>query len=247
MNRTLFPHLCLLLAVSTAALGQNSKPQSDTPPIDHVQQNIEGWIVHVDKRLVGPEEELEREALKILAGKLHSIKLVMAKKPLEQLQQVPIWIDLDHKLGTMQYHPSEDWLRDHGYDPKMAKVVHIPNARGFVGHQSSNDQPWVVLHELAHAYHDRVLGFDDPEIKEAYKQAVKDGRYESVLHISGRMNRHYALTDHKEYFAEASEAFFGTNDFYPFVRAELKQHDPKLYALLEKVLDRQRDRQTNRN
>ena len=25
-----------------------------------------------------------------------------------------------------------------------------------------------------------------------------------------------------EYFAEASEAFFGTNDFYPFVRAELR-------------------------
>jgi hypothetical protein len=46
------------------------------------------------------------------------------------------------------------------------------------------------------------------------------------------MTRHYALTDHKEYFAEMTEAFFGTNDFYPFVRGELKQHDRRTYDLL---------------
>jgi hypothetical protein len=38
-----------------------------------------------------------------------------------------------------------------------------------------------------------------------------------------------------EYFAEATEAFFGTNDFYPFVRSELKQHDPQMYDLLRKL------------
>ena len=37
------------------------------------------------------------------------------------------------------------------------------------------------------------------------------------------------------YFAELSEAYFGTNDFYPFVRAELKEHDPRGYALMEKA------------
>ena len=36
-----------------------------------------------------------------------------------------------------------------------------------------------------------------------------------------------------EYFAEGSEAYFGTNDFYPFTRAELKQHDPEGFRLLE--------------
>jgi hypothetical protein len=144
----------------------------------------------------------------------------------------------------MQYHPDADWLEANGYSTDLVKCVHIPEAADLPTPRNINEQPWVVLHELAHAYHDRVLGFDDPEIKEAYKQAVKDGQYESVLHISGRMQRHYGLTDHKEYFAEASEAFFGTNDFYPFVRAELKQHDPKLYELLEEVWDTKRDRDT---
>ena len=242
MKNAFLCHVFAMLSMAAVAIGQDAKPRHEAARIEHTQQNIEGWIVHVDTRLVGEEEEVGRRALKILANKLVSIKLVMPKKPLEELQQVPIWIDLDHKLRVMQYHPSADWLKEHGYDTKMTKVVHIPNARGFVGHQKSNDQPWVVLHELAHAYHDRFLSFDNPRIKEVYREAVKDGQYESVLHISGKMQRHYALTDDKEYFAEGTEAFFGTNDFYPFVRAELKRHDPKLYELLEDVWDRKRER-----
>ncbi len=47
--------------------------------------------------------------------------------------------------------------------------------------------------------------------------------------------KHYGLTNHKEYFAEGTEAFFYRNDFYPFVRAELKEHDPALQDLLIKI------------
>ena len=230
--------MAVLLALIVGAFGESEKGEVEMPRIEHTQKDIEGWTVHVDKRLFCEEKELGREALKLLANKLYDVKRVMPPKQQKQLQEAPIWIDLDHKLRAMQYHPSAHWLKDHGYDTNMTKVVHIPNAKGFVRLQRSNDQPWVVLHELAHAYHDRVLGFDHPEIKKAYEQAVKDGQYKSVLHISGKMKRHYSLTDHKEYFAEASEAFFGTNDFYPFVRAELKQHDPKLYEVLEEVWGR---------
>ena len=51
----------------------------------------------------------------------------------------------------------------------------------------------------------------------------------------GRRVRHYALTNHKEYFAEATEAYLYRNDFYPFVRAELQQVDPGGHALLESI------------
>ena len=71
--------------------------------------------------------------------------------------------------------------------------------------------------------------------KAAYAAAVQGKRYESVLHIDGGHKRHYALTDHKEYFAEACEAWFGTNDFYPFVRAELREVDPEACTVLEEV------------
>jgi len=213
------------------AFKEHQKPKR----IDHERQTVEGWTLHVDTRLLGPEKDVGEPALKILAAKLYEITLVVPEAALAKLREVPIWLDLDHRLGGMQYHPSAGWLKGHGHDPAMAKAVHIPNARYFVRVCRPNNQPGVVLHELAHAYHDRVLGFDDPKIRAAYDRAVKAGRYESVLHIYGKMTRHYALTDHKEYFAEASEAFFGTTDFYPFVRAELKQHDPPLYEVLEEV------------
>ena len=35
--------------------------------------------------------------------------------------------------------------------------------------------------------------------------------------------------------AEATEAFFCRNDFYPFIRTELRKHDPEKYKLLEKL------------
>ena len=49
------------------------------------------------------------------------------------------------------------------------------------------------------------------------------------------MTRHYARTNHKEFFAEMTESYVGVNDFYPFVRAELKNHDPKTFALMKKI------------
>ena len=56
-----------------------------------------------------------------------------------------------------------------------------------------------------------------------------------MLLYTGEQVRHYGLTDHKEYFAEGTEAYLYRNDFYPFVCAELKEHDPELHAVLAAV------------
>lgn len=135
----------------------------------------------------------------------------------------------------MQYHPNAGWLRSHGYDPTLAKCVHLPQAAALLDREQYLKHPACVLHELAHAYHDQVLGFDHPEIRAAFQQAQADGRYERVLLYTGRQVRHYGLTNHKEYFAEATEAYFYRNDFYPFVRAELAQHDPRMEQLLSEL------------
>ena len=95
--------------------------------------------------------------------------------------------------------------------------------------------PAVVLHELAHGFHDQVLGFDHDAIVKAFHDAKERGIYDKVLLYTGETVRHYGLTDHKEYFAEGTEAFFYRNDFYPFVRAELQRHDPELYEVLKRI------------
>jgi dipeptidyl-peptidase-4 len=93
----------------------------------------------------------------------------------------------------------------------------------------------MVLHELAHAYHHQVLGYDNPDIKAAYRAAMKSKSYESVLFYTGVKKRAYACNSDQEYFAELTEAYFSTNDFYPFVRAEIIEHDRPAFKMLKKV------------
>jgi hypothetical protein len=160
----------------------------------------------------------------------------MPADKLKKLQSVVIVMDLTHgKLGPMQYHPSADWLKAHGYATDLAKCVHIPRAADLPTKRNVTEQPWVVLHELAHAYHDQVLGFDEPRIREAYDKYKASGRGDTVLLFSGKRVKHYALTTPMEFFAEMTEAYFGVNDFFPFNRAELKDAEPEIYELLANV------------
>jgi hypothetical protein len=113
--------------------------------------------------------------------------------------------------------------------------VHLPRAESVATVRNVSEQPWVILHELAHAYHDQVLGFDDPRIIAAWEAFKRGGAGDDALLFDGSRTRHYGLTNHKEFFAEMSEAYFGTNDFAPFNRAELKTGFPELHALLAEI------------
>jgi len=93
----------------------------------------------------------------------------------------------------------------------------------------------VILHELAHAYHDQVLGFDNPRIRDAYENYKKSGRGEKTLLFNGNRVKHYALTTPMEFFAEMTEAYFGVNDFFPFTRGELRESEPEIFELLKQV------------
>jgi hypothetical protein len=231
-------------------LAQEARSESvrgDGPPevvrFQPVSRDIEGWTVSIEPALlVGPGQEQGARALTMLANHLQRIKILVPARPLADLQKVGIWIEHAHpRLGAMQYHPSEQWLVANGHERALAKKVHITRAADLLSRQQMLKHPAVILHELAHAYHDQVLGFDHPEIIAAHHQARQAGNYENVLLYSGRRVRHYALTDHKEYFAEGTEAYFYRNDFYPFVRAELQEHDPVLHELLEKIWDTEED------
>lgn len=224
------------LASSSAA--DNAPVERDAPPtIVREERTIEGWPVRIDRRLLeGERVDVGRRAVRLLGDKLYEIAQFLPADRLAKLRRVVIVLDLDHgKLRNMQYHPSSQWLREHGYDPAMAKAVHIPQATLFVDLRHQRVQPWCVLHELAHAYHDQVFGYEDAAIRSSFEAARDSGAYNEVQHILGHTTKHYALSNQMEYFAELTEAYVGTNDFYPFVRAELKRHDPRAYELLEKI------------
>lgn len=221
---------CVLLTAESA-----EKPSTPEPIAAYHPINLEGWDVYVNKRLLREEKQLGDEATALLRDKLREIRRVVPKRPLAELQKTPIWLELDDdKVDPCAcYHPSADWLRRNGLLEQKEKCVEISNAQAFL--DRSREQPAMILHELAHGYHDRVLGYDDAAIKAAFQRAKESGAYAKVLRASGQEEEHDALQNAKEYFAEGTEAYFSTNDFYPFVNAELRQHDPQLHKLLQEI------------
>jgi len=224
--------VCLAVGIVSAAEGPGpSKPAS------HTSRTMEGWTVRVDDRLLQPpHQQLGLQSLKALEAKLFDINAVVPPDKLEKLHAFTIVLDLSHgKLTSMQYHPGLTWLLVNGYSGELVHCVHIPVAAELLEPRQINVQPWCVLHELAHAYHDQVLGFDENRIRDAYARFKKSGHGDSSLLITGERVRHYGLTDHKEFFAEMTESYFGTNDFFPFNRAELMNAEPEIYKLMAAI------------
>ena len=232
--------LVVLASSAWFALGDK---KNETPPekigwIEPVQKNIEGWTVHVDASLLkgGKNEEEGVKAIKMLANHLQRISILLPEEPLTKMKKMEIWLEHQHpELTGMQYHPGADWLEGRGYDTRLAKKVHITRAAALFSRDQLLKHPAVILHELAHAYHDQILSFDEKKVIAAYDAAMEKGILEKVKLYTGRTVRHYAATNHKEYFAEATEAYLYHNDFYPFVAAELKEFDPKAFAVMKEV------------
>jgi hypothetical protein len=214
-------------------LGQATNLPPWEPITNYQEQRVEGWRILVNNQLA-TNGALCPAVLKLLDAQLYQITRVVPAAPLAKLRMIPIWIEnADPRFPCTVFHESADWLREHGVNPEKVNAVEISNPQNFL--DWVRDQPWMMLHELTHGYHHVFLGDNQPDIRRCYQAAKVSGKYESILRIDGHHERHYAMTNEKEYFAEMTEAFFGTNDFFPFVRAELKEYDPEMYAVLGKL------------
>ena len=196
----------------------------------------------VDKRLWDGDAAGMERALELLRGQLKEIVRVVPASAVTELREVKLWFSPEYPgvRPTAEYHPDARWLREHGRNEAMARGIEFSNVRTFAA--ESSRMPNFALHELAHAYQHRVLpdGYGNAEIKAAYERARASGLYDKVERSFGdggpnARERAYALSSPMEYFAEATEAFFSRNDFFPFNRAELKQHDPEMERLVAKL------------
>jgi len=201
---------------------------SFTPTEGYQLRRLRDWPVRVHKGLIDADPALLGRTLEELEQQLHLVARAVPEPALDRLREVEIWVEDGSLEAGMCFHPSEAWLRDNGYNPDKTATVELTTPANFLSWVSH--QQWMVLHELAHAYHFRVLDAERPEasaaIREAYQAARDSGSYDDTLIWDGRRARHYAMNNEREYFAELTEAWFGVNDIYPFVRAELLEHDP---------------------
>ncbi|WP_152098540.1 hypothetical protein [Lacipirellula parvula] len=234
--------LCSLAVSNNSTVGAEppSAPAAFEPTSAYEIETIEGWNVYFHKRLLKDAPELAEQVRKEMTRQLAAIVETLPADKVERLQKTKIWVERFHpKFPCACYHPSVDWLRENGFNPEKVDSVDISNPEHFV--EWSREQPWMMLHELAHGYHDQVLKHGHSSVRKAYERAKSSGTFEKIRHINGKTVRHYALNNDEEYFAETTEAYFGKNDFYPFNRVELKEFDPDGFALMQEVWEAKED------
>ncbi len=232
--------LALGLLLSAGSLVRGADKPAATSPRSYEIKDILGWKLHIEQSLIKDSPELTEAAIKLLQQQLQQIIEVVPAPAVKQLREVPLWFSPEYPgIGPQaEYHPGRQWLVDNGRNPEMVQCVEFTNIRIFEAELER--MPNFALHELAHAYHDRVFGYDEKEISLAYAHAKDSQSYDNVERWNGKnkpkvRERAYAMTNPMEYFAETSEAFFARNDFFPFDREELEKHDPEMAKLLARV------------
>jgi hypothetical protein len=240
VRSALLSGLAALLAVPADAPGQDRN--YDAQSVYQVQ-SIHGFTVLVNPQVLA-EARAAAAVRAELARQFGEVVEVVPPPAVSALRKVRIWVEWGRRPDAgAEFHVSRGWLEENGYNPAKAGGIEISNSLNFLN-WSRAEQPCMVLHELAHAYHFLVLGESHPEITAAYRQAVERKSYESVNYFGGGKRRAYALVNEKEYFAELSEAYFGRNDFYPFTRADLQQHDPVGFQLMQRLWGKAANRES---
>lgn len=210
------------------------------PTSSYLRENIAGWTLRVYKELHYQRKRLTTRVRKKLRRDLIQITKLVPPMFTRFLRLVPIWEQHDARWGKFdefKFHyfstQAGPWLAQNGINKDKAGSISMSGGSYFL--RSEDGAPMLLLHELAHAYHEQVLGYDHPELIAAYNKARANGSYNKVARIDGKKTKHYGIRNVREYFAEGTEAYFGQNDHYPYNRRDLQKHDPELARLMKKL------------
>lgn len=188
---------------------------------------LQGHGVYISPEAMADKATMNR-VLALLNTDLQKIHELLPPAAIKAVEDVTFWVARNDPGMAMYYYGRNEAVAN----PDKRGGIAINDMRKYLS--GAPYKPFLVLHELSHAYHDLVLGFDNSIVKWAFDLAVSGHRYESVRR-NGRLERAYALNDHKEYFAEISSAYWGRNDYFPHTRADLERFDPSGFAMIEKV------------
>ncbi len=206
------------------------------PTSAYAIRTIQGFTLLINPDALNRKPELDTFYAEV-GSQLGFIARSLPPNAVEALRQVKIWVELNNQSEVCKstvFHKDRNWLIAHRFNPEKASAIEICDIRNMVAWSRQN-QPMMLLHELAHAYQFRVVGDQNADILSAFRQAQRDGLYQSVDYSLGGKLRAYATTNEFEYFAELSEAYWGKNDYFPFNRADLMRYDPRGYALMQQV------------
>lgn len=229
----------------TALLLPTLAAAADRPaPAGYQVRSLRGFTVLIHDELEAQRaDRWQRRPLDLLEAEFDDLRRILNPTLFEMVRQIPIWVRWHSPDRAMPdavafYHgQSASHLERYGKEPLLANSIELVSLKrlGELRPPGSKFQQVILLHELAHAVHHRLLGFDAAEVKSAYQLAVERKLYDMVADRTGRLGRAYARTNPAEYFAEISCSYLDSCFFYPYTFQDLKAHDPVGFALMERV------------
>ena len=218
------------VSIDANGLCTAQKAKTYEPTARYQRRMVEGWTILISSAYT---EQTLRPVLAMVKRKLKEARTILPPGAIKTLQRVKLWLEVcDWRSPEAAYHPNVCWLRKKGMNPDKTRGIQI-SAADIV--PWSDEQPAMIIHELAHAFEAQGLGPGRAELKSAYQAARLSGRYASVSRRRGGKERAYAMKNVQEYFAELSEAYFSENDFSPFNREELKAFDRQGFDAIESL------------
>lgn len=199
------------------------------PRSNYTEKTLVGSKVIIHNSLLegGEHAEVGAKAIQNLIEAMKRLKAWMPADRWADFLKVTHWLEWNSTRGpwgptsAYQYHPGRDWLTDMDFHPGKHKCVEWGNALS-LSKRNADATVTVLLHELAHAYHDQFLTFDHEEIWAAYHRCVNGTAYPE---------RDWVKADHKEFFAGVTTRYFGRKD----ERDAVVQRDPVLAKELRKI------------
>jgi dipeptidyl-peptidase-4 len=204
------------------------------PTANYRKHDLQEFTVYLSPELLRHKREADA-VVRQADIELERVGNVVPDKALEALRKVPIWMEWNEpadRAPVARFFPGPTGVKRLGLNPGKADGIEVPCANRFLANYQDGAQ-WVLMHELAHAHHTLALtNKQDAAVKAAHQQAVERKLYENVEHFNGVRTRGYAVTNHFEYYAVLSEAYFGKSFNFPYDRPGLLRYDTVGYWLM---------------
>lgn len=219
-------------------------PRTDySKPKREYAELIQGdWRIFIEKSLVETDPSTAHKAAARLAKNLDHLLTIIPVGVHKAVKDVKLFImhgpqsPYGGRNNGSEYFRTGQPTSDSKLDTSWSHALVVYCGQNFVGLTDL----WAsksTLHELAHLYHLMNWTEDQPDIQNAWKNAVEKGLYRNVRdsETGEIIEIAYAVKNALEYFAELSACYFLRINYSPDDRKGLKSYDPVGYKMIKKM------------
>ncbi|MCV6622155.1 MAG: hypothetical protein OIF51_10445 [Cellvibrionaceae bacterium] len=199
---------------------------------------LTGYSINIiaEKRLASEYPEMLKKVASKLEKAVQKAYKVFPASIKEEFSGVKFYLFVGDEARTGGRHGGQWYFRKgNSVSPRFNDSVVVRSAKDYVKYTDLKAAQFAV-HELSHAYYNYHWKQLYRPVKKAFRNATMKRLYENVKHQNGQViEKAYARTNQREYFADLAKAYFVTSRYFPFNAHDLSVYDPEGYEMIRKA------------